>query len=349
MTQRALLLTPSRGAGGGIERYAEAVESAFAEQCIWYRRIDLDGPGSLAHARMLGKARKLLRASSCPIRLILAHRLLLPAASLLARERSFGGMSVVCHGTDVWGYRPTAQRFVESRLMRGSTVRVVAVSSFTAGSLACYGNAFVLPPGLSRRWFDTLVAESRCAPRRTSEFRLVTAFRLSQWRDKGLPELLASVAALDRSDVRVVVCGSGRPSPELQCLVAQHPWCSLKPGITDRELARQLAEADLFVLATRTTGGRRPSGEGFGLVLLEAQVAGTAVVGPAYGGSRDAYIDGVTGRTPADESSAALTKVVADLLCDKAALTQMGKQAAEWARESFSPDRYAVQAVASLL
>ena len=80
----------------------------------------------------------------------------------------------------------------------------------------------------------------------------------------------------------------------------------LRPGLTDHDLAAQFAASDLFVLASRTRSGRRPCGEGFGLVLLEAQVAGTAVVGPAHGGSPDAYLDGVTGATPRDESAAAL-------------------------------------------
>ncbi len=120
---------------------------------------------------------------------------------------------------------------------------------------------------------------------------MTTAFRLGDWRDKGLPQLTAAVAALGRGDVRLTVCGSGQPPPDLLAHVRRYPWCTIRPGLADRELAVQLARSDLFVLATRTRSGRRPCGEGFGLVLLEAQVAGTAVVGPAHGGSPDAYLD----------------------------------------------------------
>jgi glycosyltransferase involved in cell wall biosynthesis len=105
----------------------------------------------------------------------------------------------------------------------------------------------------------------------------------------------------------------------------------------------------LFVLATYTRRGRSAVGEGFGLVLLEAQAAGTPVVAPAYGGSREAYIEGVTGVTPADESAEALTRVLRDLLKDPTRLAWMGKHATQWSRQAFAPERYAQLAVRRLL
>jgi glycosyltransferase involved in cell wall biosynthesis len=84
-------------------------------------------------------------------------------------------------------------------------------------------------------------------------------------------------------------------------------------------------------------------------VLLEAQVAGTPVVGPAFGGSSDAYIENVTGVAPIDESAGALANVLNDLLEDPQRLEQMSRRATEWAREAFAPERYAQLAVAKLL
>src|SRR5450759_2084986 len=78
---QALLMAPSRGRGGGIERYVETLEWAFAAQGVEYRRIDLHGSGLAAHVRLLAQSRHQLRASKAPARLIVAHRALLPAAS----------------------------------------------------------------------------------------------------------------------------------------------------------------------------------------------------------------------------------------------------------------------------
>jgi glycosyltransferase involved in cell wall biosynthesis len=357
--QAALLLAPSGGLGGGIERYVQTVQSAFDDAGVACLRLDLARPGPGGHRALLAAARSALAPMTGPVRVVIAHRALLPVAAVLARTRPVDGVSVICHGSDVWGGRWAPRRGLESRLMRRPGVRLVAVSSFTAGALLCRGQATVLPPGLSRPWFGELVSAAdrvRAAPDRAAPDRVaptgvevMTAFRLCEWRDKGLAQLTAAIAALRRPGVRLTVCGSGAPAADLLAHVRGYPWCALRPGLTDAELAAQFARADLFVLATRTRPGRRPCGEGFGLVLLEAQVAGTAVVGPAHGGSPDAYLNGVTGATPADEGVAALVRVLGELTGEPDRLADMGAQGASLARARFAPDRYAALAVSRLL
>jgi phosphatidyl-myo-inositol dimannoside synthase len=349
VTSSALLLTPSRGLGGGIERYAATLEWAFARQRVEYRRIDLHRPGLGGHARLLAESRAHLRTITAPTRLVLAHRTLLPAAALLSRERSADGISVVCHGSEVWSKHHRLRRGIENRLLRSPMVRAVAVSSFTAGALCGGSAATVLPPSLSDDWFRTLVRQGTMNRPPSPGVHLVTAFRLADWRAKGLPEVLTAIASLRRSDIHVTVCGSGDPPAELISLIRGHPRCDVRAGLSDQDLAFQLATADLLILATRTRVGLRACGEGFGLVLLEAQVAGTPVVGPAYGGSHDAYIEGVTGVTPAGESAEDLARVLRSLLDDPGRLTRMGKRAAEWARECFAPDDYPARVVTRLL
>lgn len=344
-----LLLAPSRGLGGGIERYVETVQSAFVDRGVAHLRLDLTRSGPGGHRALLAEAATALAVPVGAARVIIAHRALLPVATVLARMRPVCGISVICHGVDVWGARTGLRWQLESRLMRRPGVRIVAVSSFTAGSLLPFGQATILPPGLSRSWFDALASAGTAGRGPRVALELMTAFRLSAWRDKGLPQLTAAVAALGRTDIRLTVCGSGEPPADLLAHVSAVPWCSLRPGLTDRELAAQFASSDLFVLASRTRPGRRPSGEGFGLVLLEAQVAGTAVVGPAHGGSPDAYLDGVSGTAPRDESTAALAQVLDELLRQTGRVTEMGARGAQWARARFAPDRYAALAVDRLL
>ena len=349
MIGRVLLLSPSRGLGGGIERYVATVEWAFAAEGIDCQRLDLNGSGARAHARLLARGRAILRADSEPARLVVAHRALLPVAALLARDSPACGMSVLCHGSEIWGSRWRPRRSLERRLMRGAGVRVVAVSNFTAGALMRECRATVLPPALSRDWFDTLATAAAGRLCRGPGVRLTTAFRLSEWRGKGLHQLVAAVTALGRPDVSLTICGSGNPPADLLRLVSEYSWCTLRAGLSDDDLARELVAADLFVLATQTRSGRSAVGEGFGLVLLEAQVAGTPVIGPAYGGSREAYVEGVTGVAPADESAEALTRTLHDLLKDPAQLAWMGGQAAAWTQQAFAPERYAQLAVRRLL
>ena len=352
--ERALLLAPSRGLGGGIERYLQTVESAFADAGVASRRVDLARPGLAGHRALLAEATSALAGIAGPARprLVVGHRSLLPVAAVLARTRRVDGISLVCHGSDVWKSRRNPRSGLESWLMSRHDVRLVAVSGFTAGALISHGLATILPPGLSRSWFGELVGAGRdAAADATSRAGrgVMTAFRLTEWRDKGLPQLTAALAALGRGDVRLTVCGSGAPPADLVAHVRRYPWCTLRPGLDDAGLAAQFARANLFVLATRTRPGNRPSGEGFGLVLLEAQVAGTAVVGPAHGGSPGAYLEGITGETPREESVPALAQVLDGLLARPGRLGRMGARGAQWARARFDPDRYAALAVDRLL
>jgi glycosyltransferase involved in cell wall biosynthesis len=349
MTSRVLLLSPSRGLGGGIERYIQALEWAFATEGVACQRLDLSGSGNRAHARLLSRGRAVLRIESGPVRLVVAHRALLPVAALLARNPAVCGMSVICHGSDMWGSRWRLRRNLERHLMRRANVRMVAVSNFTSGAILRDCCATVLPPSLSREWFDTLTAAAASTQAHGQGIGLVSAFRLTEWRGKGLPQVVAAVAALGRPDVSLTVCGSGDPPEGLLRLVSEYPWCTLRTGLSDGDLAHELAAADLFVLATQTRSGRRAVGEGFGLVLIEAQAAGTPVIAPAYGGSREAFIEGVTGVAPPDESAAALTRTLQGLLFDPVRLAGMGRHAARWTHQAFTPERYAPLAVQRLL
>ena len=349
MTSRVLLLSPSVGLGGGIERYVATVEWALVGEGVDCQRLDLIGHGVRAHARLLARGRVILRAGSEPTRLVVGHRSLLPVAALLARESAACGVSALYYGSEMWGSRWRPRRELERHLIRGAGVRAVAISNFTAGALVRDCLATVLPPALSREWLDTLAAAASGIPDRGPGIRLATAFRLSQWQTKGLPQLVEAVTALGRPDVSLTVCGSGTPPADLLRLVSEYSWCVLRPSLSDDELARELAAADLFVLATQTRSGRGAVGEGFGLVLLEAQAAGTPVIAPAYGGSREAYVEGVTGVAPADESAEALTRALHDLLKDPARLARMGAHAVQWTRQAFAPENYAQLAVRRLL
>jgi phosphatidylinositol alpha-1,6-mannosyltransferase len=344
-----LLLTPSSGVVGGIERYVETLEWAFVEQGIPYQRVDLAQAGVRGHVRLVVEGRMILRRCPDPTRLVVLHRSLLPAATILAREAAVSGMSVLCHGCEVWRPRFRLRGSLERCLMRRPGVRTVAVSGFTAGTLAGDCHATILRPALSREWFDVLARAADAEREPSPKIQLLTAFRLADWRYKGLRQLIDAVMALGHHNIRLTICGAGEPPPELMRLLADHEWCTLRVGLTDGEFAHQLAIADLFVLATRTRHGRRAYGEGFGLVLLEAQAAGTPVIVPAFGGSSDAYIEGVTGAAPVDETAEALANVLCKVLEDPSSLTWMGRRAAEWARESFSPERYAQLVTARLL
>jgi len=352
VTGNVLLLAPSRGLGGGIERYVSTIEAALDSHDLAYQRIDLVGTGRPGGLRgkldFIREVHSAVRHGRGPTRLIFAHPNLLPVLRVLnvaGQRRRIAHAAVILHGIELWAQR----RPRGWRLMRRGGVRVITVSNFSAGALVGVCPANVLQPGVSPTWFQTLVDAADRARPGTDEIHLVTAFRPQDWRDKGLDTLLDAVALLGDDRVRLTVCGAGPVPADLSAAIAARPRCRFAANLSDAGLADELAAADLFVLATRTRFGRDAYGEGFGLVLIEAQLAGTPVVAPAYGGSGDAFQPGLTGLAPVDESPEALAQVLGALLTDPQRLTDMGHAAATWSRARFAPAGYATQAVQTLL
>jgi phosphatidylinositol alpha-1,6-mannosyltransferase len=349
MNEHVLLLSPSRGLGGGIERYVSTIEAVFAQHGVPYRRLDLlnvnRANGLATKARFVQEVREAARKTPGPTRLVLAHCNLLPLVQLLPRSVNFTGATVILHGLEIWA----GNRIRGQRIMRHADVRVVTASNFSAGALAGRCHANVLYPGVASDWYHTLINAGEQAQRAPGELNLVTAFRLDDWRDKGLETILEAIRLLGDERLRFTVCGSGPVSPSLQAAIAPYPWCQIKSNLTDEMLAQRLASADLFALATRTRFGENACGEGFGLVLLEAQLAGTPVVAPAYGGSGEAFQPGVTGLAPLDESPEALASVLASLLADDRRRADMGQAAAAWSRSRFEPEAYGEHLLRTLL
>src|ERR1700744_4862924 len=128
MGDGVLLLAPSRGLGGGIERYIGTVEAAFDREGVHYGRIDQSRPGVGAYREMTRRAVADIRASGRPARLVVAHPRLLPIGMLVARRADVSGISVLCYGADVW-LSPWQLRWqLEKAIIGTADIRLVAIS-----------------------------------------------------------------------------------------------------------------------------------------------------------------------------------------------------------------------------
>ena len=94
----------------------------------------------------------------------------------------------------------------------------------------------------------------------------------------------------------LMIVGDGPQRPELQELIASaglQKHITLTGPLSDADLLAAYRSADLFIMPNRTM----PDGdtEGFGLVFLEANACGRAVIGGKAGGAVEAVRDGETG------------------------------------------------------
>lgn len=338
---RVLLLQPSTGMGGGIEVYAAGLEQRLVGLGLEVETVALrpDGaaPDKFAFARQVVDAVR----SGAPTLAIGCHVSMIPylrVARLVGRRLR---TLTVLHGREVWG----ARAFVRIAIRFAGPL--VCASPFTAGyaaSMVGHDHIQVLDPPLPTGRFESLrqVGTQRVARITDGQLQILSVGRLAEWRGK-FAGLVAAVAELQRggADVTLRICGSSPVAPELADAARRWDWLELSTDLPLSELVDAYASADVFALVTsfaRDVG--TASGEGFGIVLAEAQLAGLPVVAATPGGSASALQPGLTGSlvvVPRHGSRTALVEALRDLASDGDRLRHEAEWARRWASAFFDP------------
>lgn len=199
-------------------------------------------------------------------------------------------------------------------------------------------NLQVLHPGVDIEFFRP--AETSATARQvlgwTDRTVILTVGRL-QIR-KGHDQLIRALELIRRDvpNVLYAIVGDGEELEELQALVSQlglEDFVQFRTSAADDELLSCYQQCDLFVLPNRTVDG---DFEGFGMVLVEAQACGKAVVAGCSGGTRETMQVGKTGLiTDCNDVQALATEIVA-LLQHPRKLDEMGQHARDWVVRNFS-------------
>lgn len=158
---------------------------------------------------------------------------------------------------------------------------------------------------------------------------------------KGHDIVLAALAQLKDAELRwtYVIAGEGPARKHLERLVASfgfedRVW--FLGAVDDRELVRLYMACDLFLLLSREAPDRGDA-EGFGIVFLEANAAGKAVIGGRSGGIPDAIVEGETGLLVDPVDPKAVRDAIHRLLEDRDLAERLGSQGRRRVLEGFTP------------
>ena len=247
------------------------------------------------------------------------HEPVVPSVSMAAAMLS----SAPLVGTFHAALGRSVSRAIASAPMRLYMERIgvrIAVSEEARRTLIEHhgGDAVIIPNGVETASFRRASTDPRWM---ATDSRPVIVFlgRLDEPR-KGLSVFAGAIeGVLDKMPgARFLIAGRG-DAPEIRRQVARFgDSVSFLGGISDEEKASLLAGASVYVAPQ--TGG-----ESFGIVLVEAMAAGTAVVASDIPAFRAVLEDGRAGVLFETGSSAALVDQLLGLLADKARLEDLSK------------------------
>gem|GEM_PF-792713 len=221
---------------------------------------------------------------------------------------------VTCHGTDVRLLEKSYWRALAAPVMRRASA-ITTVSEFLASDLrrlmpAVTSKITVAPMPLDIERFASGASAPKVSPPRV-------LFAGNLIASKGVDVLINAVALLRDQGVQcqLRIIGAGPEEAKLHALAAQRALgdaVTWSPFISQHELPAEFGEATVTALVSRGQA------EGLGLVLAEALLAGSAVVGTAAGGIPEVVVDEQTGLIALDGDAADLARQIDRLLADRA-------------------------------
>jgi phosphatidylinositol alpha-1,6-mannosyltransferase len=277
----------------------------------------------------------LQNARKKPRVVLAAHPNLGPAAAWMKRLAPEIKIIVMAHGVDVWQPLPPPRR---AALLAADVV--LAPSTSTVQKLTEIQG---VPPEKICRipWpLDPEVLQIADAPEPLAPPQAFppspVILTVGRWaaseKYKGTDVLIRALAQLRAAfpGSNLVAVGAGDDLPRLKQIAAELGVASsvhFLAGLSKTELAACYAHADIFALPS--------TGEGFGLVFLEAMAFAKPIVAAAAGGSTDLVEDAVNGILIAPCDQTALTKALERLLRDDSLRKALGRSGAEIVRRKY--------------
>lgn len=272
-----------------------------------------------------------------------AHPMLAYGLYLASRVRPGFRYWVCTYGSDVWGEWPAHLRIALKHARRILTINTY-VQELIHGRLP-FALVDIIYPSVSDDFLDN---ESDEIEQRSPPV-LLTVSRVSRADAyKGHDMVIQALPLIQQrlgEKVLYRLVGEGDGVEDLRKLAEEHGVSTSLEFLGRLDMIDLLAAyrgCDIFIMPSRME--RRAdgfiTGEGFGIVYLEAAAAGKPVVGSNQGGAPEAFRDGLTGIAVDPFSVPEIVDAVCTLLSDSDLRQRIGQAGKQLARDNFSTEAF---------
>jgi len=185
----------------------------------------------------------------------------------------------------------------------------------------------VLHPGVDASLFVPLAADEGFKQQMAWQGRkvIITVGRLQE--RKGQDMMIRATALLKEQfpEVLYAIIGRGDRLESLKVLAAElgvNEHVQFLTEVSDPQMIQCYQQSDVFILPNRTIGNDI---EGFGMVLVEAQACGKAVIAGDSGGTKETMLINESGFVIDCTDAQLISSTVAKLLADPERSAKMGK------------------------
>lgn len=250
------------------------------------------------------------------------------------------------HGGDVFGLQsPWFKKLKAFTIRRCNAVTVNSSATRKAVANLCpdYSPLHTIPMGVAVPGPHSHIEQSRseeCRSRFLHGRGPLVLFIGRLVDEKGLADLLDAIALLKKGstpDITLLVIGEGQDRPLLEHQVSDLGLTGsvfFTGWVDQKELPAFLAAADIFVAPSRTA--KDGWIEAQGLTIIEAMMAGKAVIATATGGIVDSITHESSGLLVSERSPDELAAAIERLANKPEFARSLGEKAGEEARDKFS-------------
>lgn len=269
--------------------------------------------------------------------ILVGHILPLGAAAYFMTKFAKTPYSVFLHGMDfTFALRKTRKKRITKRILTNAQ-NIICGNSYTAGLVGDFlnneqaGKIAVVNPGIAPRITDNLQRITRIKEKYNlkNKIILLTVGRLV--KRKGFDKVIEAMPKILKEipNLVYVIVGSGS---EISSLGLEKNVIIIT-NADDEEKNCWYNLCDIFIMPARTIGD---DFEGFGIVYLEANLAGKPVIAGDSGGVRDAVQDGLNGLLVNPENINEIADAVIKLAKDENLRKKLGEQGRERAVNEFN-------------
>lgn len=323
---------------GGLEKHNQAIYCAVKKKIGANTLVNKRGKWALPWFLSLCFMRALL-VSSRRESVLLGDGVLSIVGWFIKCIRPSVAVVCVVHGLDVT-YKNAFYQTLWLGFFIPKVDKIIAVSQATANALISRGiskaKVLVIPNGI-----EPLPAYQRESEFLASHFNIdskgkVVLFTLGHLvKRKGVDWFINNVLTQLGPEFIYIVAGDGPERMVIKQSIIDKQLSNkvfVLGGVSESIKTQLFANADLFIQPNIKVSGDM---EGFGIVVLEANIHGLAVLGADLEGLKDSICDGNNGWLVASGQAQQFIKRIAEVTASKACLNRAGDKAKVFCLQSF--------------